>query len=517
MFAQMCLDYSSAQNWFELESALFCLTAIGPTDESNDDVLRTIFQTILDILVNTHGVEQRTLRTATDLIGVSTPFFRRNFNLLPLALSFLFTCLQETSKPDDAARAIHYLCDTCRRQLSPELSAVLQQYDTFISKPTATQFAIEKLSGAVSFLLQSLPDLEATIAGTRKLLEYVSQGINQAKHLVTTGQVEEGRELARISMHCLSSIASSLRAPTDVPIEIDGTVVPLNENVLMELKRFQSNVFEIIATVLNVLSDDGEIIEEICSVFKSGFTESVNFPFHFAPDIVFQFFCITQITTTNLEAVLRMACAFLRSQDRISGPPDAAIPGIIQHLATLIQALGSPSRDSEITQSLIEVLERAIPNWISLLLQLQPSSQVEAVLNFTILTLEVSEPLPKRSAANFWVRNAKYFYLIPNRGIQDQFFKLKGGPDQTHKVPVDQAILDEVVSHYGPSLAGAFVRQISGHASRMDLPDFAVTLKQFLKRDSRAKEWIQQALTANVPVERADEAAQRVFIQRIGL
>jgi len=77
--------------------------------------------------------------------------------------------------------------------------------------------------------------------------------------------------------------------------------------------------------------------------------------------------------------------------------------------------------------------------------------------------------------------------------------------------------LDEVVSHYGPSLAGAFVRQISGHASRMDLPDFAVTLRQFLKRDARAKEWIQQALTANVPVERADEAAQRVFIQRIGL
>jgi hypothetical protein len=404
MFAAMCLEHNSTQNWFQLESALFCLTAIGPTDESNDQFLKTLFQMILETLVSTPGVEQRTLRTATDLIGVSTPFFRRNTNLLPLALNFLFTCLQDTSKPDDAARAIHHLCDTCRRQLVPELPTVLQQYDTFISKPTATQFAIEKLSGAVSFLLQSLPDLEATIIGTRKLLEYVTQGINQAKHLVTTGQIEEGRELARISMHCLSSIANALRAPTDVPIEIDGATTPLNETVLVELRKFQSSVFEIFATVLNVLSDDSEIIEEICSVFKSGFTESVNFPFHFAPDIVYQFFSITQITTTNLEAVLRMTCAFLRSQDRIPGPPDAAIPGILQHLATLIQALGSPSRDAEITQSLIEVLERAIPHWISLLLQLQPSSQVEAVLNFTILALEISEPLPKRSAANFWVR-----------------------------------------------------------------------------------------------------------------
>jgi hypothetical protein len=51
----------------------------------------------------------------------------------------------------------------------------------------------------------------------------------------------------------------------------------------------------------------------------------------------------------------------------------------------------------------------------------------------------------------------------------------------------------------------------------MDLPDFAVTIRQFLKRDPRAKDWMQQALVANVPAERADEAAQRVFIQRIGM
>ena len=111
----------------------------------------------------------------------------------------------------------------------------------------------------------------------------------------------------------------------------------------------------------------------------------------------------------------------------------------------------------------------------------------------------------------------KYHFDCSNTYFQDQFFKLKGGPDQGHKVPVEQAILDEVVSHYGPSLATAFVRQISGLASRMDLSDFAVTIRQFLKRDPRAKDWMQQALAANVPVERADEVAQRAFIQRIGL
>jgi hypothetical protein len=411
MFAEMCLQHISSQNWFDLESCLFCLTAIGSTDESNDQVLKALFEIILDKFMTTEGVEERTLRTATDLIGVSIPFFRRNPQLLPIALSFLFNCLQNASKPDDAARAIHYLCDGCRRQLVTELPIVLQQYDTFISKPTATQFAIEKLSGAVSFLLESLPDLKETVAGTKKLLEYVNGGINRAKHLATIGQVEEGRDLARVSMHCLSSIASALRAPTDIPIDLDGVVAPIHESVLLELKKFQSSVFEIIATVLNVLSDDGEIIEEICNVFKAGFTEPPHFPFHFPPDIVYQFFSITEIVTTNLEAVLRMICTFLRSQDRLPGPPNPAITGIIQHLATLIQCMAHPDVDAEITQSLIEVLERCMPHSISILLHLQPPSQVEEVLNFTILALQLSEPLPKRIAANFWVGLLNFLHM----------------------------------------------------------------------------------------------------------
>lgn len=404
MFAEISLAKLSENNWFELESALFCLTAIGATDESNDSTLTALFQTLLEKLVAIQGVEQRTLRTMTDLIGISTSFFRRNSGLLPLALNFLFFCLQNNTKPDDAARAINHLCDTNRALLLPQLSTVFQQYDEFIGKPTATQFAIEKLSGAVSFLLQGLPNLSDTIVGAKKLLEYVSRGITQAQQLVGSGQVDEGRELARISLHCLSSIATSLRAPTDMPIDLDATLTPLNDQVIQELRSFQSRVFEIIATVLRVLSEDTEIIEEICSVFKAGFTESSHFPFHFAPDIVDQFFSITTANTTNLEAILRMTCSFVRSQDRTPQPMIDSMSHIIQHLAQLIQETGGPSRDAEITQSLIEVLERTIPNWITLFLQLQPSSQVEAVLNFTILALEVSEPLPKRAAASFWVR-----------------------------------------------------------------------------------------------------------------
>jgi hypothetical protein len=110
-----------------------------------------------------------------------------------------------------------------------------------------------------------------------------------------------------------------------------------------------------------------------------------------------------------------------------------------------------------------------------------------------------------------------FVVLLVANPSQDQFFKLKGGGDQGHKVPVDQAILEQVISHYGPSLASAFVRQIAGGASRVDIADFAVAIRQFLKRDPRARDWMGQALAANVPVEKADETAQRMFIQRLGL
>jgi hypothetical protein len=53
---------------------------------------------------------------------------------------------------------------------------------------------------------------------------------------------------------------------------------------------------------------------------------------------------------------------------------------------------------------LIDVLIRFMPEYVAVLLHLQPSSQLEAVFSFTLFSLEIPEPLPKRSAAKFWVR-----------------------------------------------------------------------------------------------------------------
>jgi hypothetical protein len=94
---------------------------------------------------------------------------------------------------------------------------------------------------------------------------------------------------------------------------------------------------------------------------------------------------------------------------------------------------------------------------------------------------------------------------------------LQGGSDLGRKVPVDQAILDQVVSHYGPALAGAFMRQISGNATRTDLADFALVIRAYLKRDPRAKQWLEQALNGHVPQAKVDDAHRRAFLQKIAM
>ena len=84
-------------------------------------------------------------------------------------------------------------------------------------------------------------------------------------------------------------------------------------------------------------------------------------------------------------------------------------------------------------------------------------------------------------------------------------------------MPVDQAILDQVVAHYGPGLAEAFIRQISGNATRTDLSDFATVIRAYLKRDFRAKQWLEQALNTYVPTTKVNDEARRGFLQKISM
>jgi hypothetical protein len=229
-------------------------------------------------------------------------------------------------------------------------------------------------------------------------------------NLAVAGDMASAAAVGSISVHCLASLAESLRRPADDATDLydENPAVPSAEE-LAALKAFQTKVFATVAKALNILRDNGEILGEICTVFKAGLTESQYALFHFAPDIVVQFFCITHAKTANLEAVLRMACTFLRSKARQGDMTemDESVGKLLPHLAGLVAEIRDPREDSDVASNLIEVIKAFIPTFLPVLLKLQPVSQIETLLEFTLKALEVPEPLPKRAAIQFWVRDCR--------------------------------------------------------------------------------------------------------------
>ena len=399
---------SADVNWYKFESSLFCLGAISSAeDESLDRILEPVFGPSLVSRIGSNSVPPRTVRTVVNMMAQSTGFFKRHPQYLATSLNFLFATLQASASPDDSARAISALCSQCRRDLTSEISTFLHKYEEFIYRPGVTDFAAEKLASAIGYLLQALTKLGDTISGANIVLEHVSQGLTRTVTLAMAGDMINAAAVGSISVHCLASLAESLRRPADDATDLydENPVVP-SADELVALKAFQAKVFSTVAKALEILRDNGEILGEICTVFKAGLTESRYALFHFAPDIVVQFFCITHAKTANLEAVLRMACTFLRSKARQGdmSEMDESVGKLLLHLAGLIAEIKDPREDSDVSSNLIEVLKAFIPTFLPVLLKLQPVSQIETILEFTLKALEVPEPLPKRAAIQFWVR-----------------------------------------------------------------------------------------------------------------
>jgi len=84
------------------------------------------------------------------------------------------------------------------------------------------------------------------------------------------------------------------------------------------------------------------------------------------------------------------------------------------------------------------------------------------------------------------------------------------------KPPEIQQVLDEVIQHFGPSLATALVRGIGGDAARSELNVFSEPLKKLITRHPRARLWLESALLGpQFPSGRVNDQQRRVFLQQV--
>lgn len=233
-------------------------------------------------------------------------------------------------------------------------------------------------------------------------------------------------------------------------------------------------------SALQLLPQNGEVVECVCKVLKSGFVESEPGPFVFPPSYNIAFLEQCTPDTPNLESVLAMTCTLVQQYSRYNHPHiDDEVTRIYRKVVSIVELLGEPSRDPGVAQSCIDVFQRMIGRYTNVLMDTAGNGgMVAPILDFSLQALDGTDLMPKRAACSFWGRLIK--------------------PEDK---PTDEVVhnrLSQVVAAYGPMLAQALMNQISGRGQRSELEQLCEPLKALLSTQPQSQPWIETAL-ANKP------------------
>ncbi|QDS70297.1 hypothetical protein FKW77_008081 [Venturia effusa] len=518
-----CLDALNRLAWLEVEVFLFSMNAISIGEkETEDPILVELFGSSLyvrlqhtDLIIPAH-----TRRTAVELLGQYATFFERHQVYLPPALEFLFASLSNTALAQKASKSIASLCSSCRSSLTNKLVTFIESYQKFLQWPTASQYTKERVLGGVAAVVQALPNQVDQADQLSMLLDFVQDDIRVALNRLGDRQFEAAQVEVATAMSCLLGIAKGLEEPKDNP-DTDGKGADFwttGAGVSV-----QEQIYKTIEMALQIFQDSptplelhGDIIESICAVFKSGFSEAVPGAFVLPPRVTVEFFTTVTAQTPRLEVILNMLCAFLRSHSTPNSPLIKIEVGqLLQRLIVVLKAIQDPRSEAEISSGLIEVLTRFMPKYTDVLLETLGQEDLSYLLNFTVQCLIVPEYLPKRKAAEFWVSSAPTSRNVRNF-ITNIFFSM-----QAVLISLPQSSsphLDEVVTYFGPLLAHNLINQVSGNATRTDLDWFTEPLRSFIRRDVQTKKWIEMALTSSdFPAPNVSMEIRRKFLKSLSV
>ncbi|KAE9984149.1 hypothetical protein EG327_005230 [Venturia inaequalis] len=496
-----CLDALNRQSWLEVEAFLYSMNAISISEKATEHLILTeLFGSDLYTHLQNPNlmIPAHTRRTAVDLLGEYAKFFERQQAYLPPALEFLFASLPNTALAQRSAKSIASLCSSCRSSLTDKLVPFIESYQKFLSLPTATQYTKERVLGGIAAIIQALSDQDEQADQLSMLLDFVQDDIRVAMGRFSALQLEEAQVEVATAMSCLVGIAKGLEEPSDNPntngkradFWITGPGGTVQEQIC-ETIRMAMHIFAKSPVPLEL---HGDVIESICAVFKSGFSEAVPGPFVLPPRVTVEFFATVSAQTPRLEVVLNMLCAFLRSHSTPTSPLiNTEVSQLLQRLITVIRAIQDPRDEAEISSGLIEVLTRFMPKYTDVLLETPSQEDLSYLLTFTMQCLIVPEYLPKRKAAEFWA----VLIALPK---------------------TTSPHLDEVITYFGPTLAHNLINQVSGNATRTDLDWFTEPLRSFIRRDVQTKKWIEAALTAaDFPAPNVGMDVRRKFLKALSV
>ncbi|KAH0538597.1 hypothetical protein FGG08_004798 [Glutinoglossum americanum] len=497
-FINLALRSLKTQAWEDTEATLFCLNALSDCvsdDTAEDEILGTLFGSSMfsQLSEAAAGIPAKTRQTSVNMLGHYAPFFERHTEYLPSALTFLFRSVESPALARPASRSIFSLCSSCRKTLTGELGAFLEQYSRFLT--TAKGDTKEKVLGAIASIIQAIPNEDAKADPVQRLLDFIENDVHVCISSLGKHGLDVAKEPAITALRCLTSIGKGLQTLDDMPIELDSETdrsTFWDEGVGGSI---QVRIVKIVETVVGALGQDGDVIEAACSVFRAGFTETAPGPFVFPPAVTARFLLGSRIDTPRLEVMLTTACALVNSHSTESSTRIGQEAGaLLKHVSGFIHSIGDPAHEPDIAQNCVDFLARLMPRYVDIVLAMEPKSSLEEIFFFALKCLTVREPLPKRSAASFW----------------SSFVILHDFPEPL------QSTINGIMQHLGPLLTEALITNIGGGSARSELDTLADPLKKLIFRQPRAKTWLETALFGeNFPSQKVNASEKRIFLQKV--
>lgn len=498
------------QDWKTFEAATFCLAELSEAVDENehaDECLNAIFFTpefaALCAGRDVH-ISTKARQTLVEMLGKYKSFFERTQALLPRVLTFLFASLNVLSCAPAASRSISHLCKSCRSALTGELPAFLNQFDQLRMNlsHTATGQTLERVLEGIAAIIQTLPTDEDKAGCLERILRFFHEQAQAARAEASRGEIDIARDHGQLVLRCLASMGKGLRADGDAVVDLEGhTNDPypptfwnagkgaISQNLIMQCMQLLINDFPI----------DVTIIEAACDIMKAGYTERTG-PYVFPPAMTVDFVKSIPLGTPGTDMVMGTASAFLASHSAHPERISNEVVALVTHVYETFRFVQNPQNgDPEIVHSGIDFLTRLLPKYHKILFSMtspppepaapggdaSPPAVLPYLIHFTLLALQGRDPLPLRSASQFWTA---FLNLAADTDPHP-------APDPAADPGSKRHPVQEAIHECLAPLCSVLIQQIAGNCARSDLDHLSEVLKKVVfKHQGLARPYLHAGL-----------------------
>ena len=366
VFIDLIHKSAASMNWDELEASIYCLGSFADTvseDSLRDEYLDKVFTpALLDLFTDPQTeVPRVTMQSFLDLVIGYSEYFKERRQALPKVLTFVFQATSSPALAKKASKAIMRLCSDCRKILLPELGAFLQQYSNIASNYSLDGSVKEAVMEGIASIIQALENDEQRAAPLEQLLDFVESDVEQCllllsstvplegdQYISETSEIDAGRgamalDLGITALKCLAGIAKGIQVPDDGPVDLEKKESgPSTFWTAGDGSRIQRRIYSMMCRVYDALGNRGEIVEEVCDIWRQGFREMEPGPFVMPPNMAAQFLMKANFHTPRLVRVITTACTLI-SGHKWGAEFIEVLAALLTWIASLLHTLGGKS------------------------------------------------------------------------------------------------------------------------------------------------------------------------------